>query len=202
MRLPFRRPVSRPECYGNPPPKGMPSPSECPHTATVDRMTVAESAWLLSSPLHAPDPMAAVVNRPAWQDLAACRNRDTADYFPARGEPTADALATCAGCGVRGACLAFALAEPLLTGVWGGTTQRQRRAIRTPAGPVPIRHGSQAGYSLETRRHTGHCRACREAHADYLARWRAGTARRGVAQASPTNPRTTLAACVHWSDTP
>jgi WhiB family redox-sensing transcriptional regulator len=42
----------------------------------------------------------------------------------------ARAKAVCAGCPVREACLEFALANDERWGVWGGTSERQRRAMR------------------------------------------------------------------------
>jgi WhiB family redox-sensing transcriptional regulator len=42
----------------------------------------------------------------------------------------ARAKAVCAGCPVREACLEFALANAERWGVWGGTSERQRRAMR------------------------------------------------------------------------
>jgi WhiB family transcriptional regulator, redox-sensing transcriptional regulator len=43
----------------------------------------------------------------------------------------ARARAVCDRCTVTEECLAFALADPYAMGVWGGTTGRQRRAMRT-----------------------------------------------------------------------
>ncbi len=66
-----------------------------------------------------------------WRRRAACRGHDTAAFFPLRGEPIDDARAMCRACPVRVECLEYALDEsgdPL--GVWGGTSQRQRRAAR------------------------------------------------------------------------
>jgi hypothetical protein len=48
----------------------------------------------------------------------------------AENENVAEALAVCAGCDVRAECLAAALADPNLVGVWGGTTSRERRELR------------------------------------------------------------------------
>lgn len=36
----------------------------------------------------------------------------------------------CAGCGYVEACRAYALGDPQLTGVWGGTTAVERRRVR------------------------------------------------------------------------
>jgi WhiB family redox-sensing transcriptional regulator len=36
----------------------------------------------------------------------------------------------CEACPVRGECLDFALADESITGLWGGTTDAERREIR------------------------------------------------------------------------
>lgn len=61
---------------------------------------------------------------------AACLDTPEIDFFPTRGEPTAPALAVCARCPVTRTCLVYALAHHIQCGVWGGTTERQRRALR------------------------------------------------------------------------
>ncbi len=69
----------------------------------------------------------------AWQREAACRGlglgESQAIFFPARGESVEDARAICDHCPVRAECLDFAL-EHHCIGVWGGTTERQRRQLR------------------------------------------------------------------------
>lgn len=69
----------------------------------------------------------------AWQREAACRglglNESRTMFFPARGESVEDARAICDGCPVSAECLDFAL-EHHCIGVWGGTTERQRRILR------------------------------------------------------------------------
>jgi WhiB family redox-sensing transcriptional regulator len=66
-----------------------------------------------------------------WLTAAACRGMDPELFFPDRGEPTEPAKAVCAGCRVRGECLDYALANVERFGVWGGTSERERRTIRT-----------------------------------------------------------------------
>lgn len=69
----------------------------------------------------------------AWQREAACRGLGLGEsqtiFFPARGESVEDARAICDGCPVVTECLDFAL-EHHCIGVWGGTTERQRRQLR------------------------------------------------------------------------
>ena len=68
--------------------------------------------------------------RPAWWAQAACRQRPDVNFFPELGESTARAKAVCSACEARDACLAFAEAEGLDHGVWGGLSPQQRRDMR------------------------------------------------------------------------
>ncbi len=77
--------------------------------------------------------LSAMLARPEWHQRAACRGQGTADHFPVRGSSTMAARATCAGCTAREECLAVALADPDLQGVWGGTSERERRIMRRDA---------------------------------------------------------------------
>lgn len=62
----------------------------------------------------------------------ACRGMDTNLFFPSSGgnQSCVAAKQVCAGCGVRVECLEFALAEREVWGVWGGTSEKERRRIR------------------------------------------------------------------------
>ncbi|MBV8951916.1 MAG: WhiB family transcriptional regulator [Actinobacteria bacterium] len=70
--------------------------------------------------------------QPAWRRQAACRGEDPSLFVPKveDEERTAVPKAICAGCDVRPECLAYALDEPMLLGVWGGLTTRERREMR------------------------------------------------------------------------
>jgi WhiB family transcriptional regulator, redox-sensing transcriptional regulator len=65
-----------------------------------------------------------------WLREAACRGQGPnafvrgprSDYGPMRK--------LCESCPVRWECLEFALADESLTGLWGGTTDTERRLIR------------------------------------------------------------------------
>ncbi|MGI9120536.1 MAG: WhiB family transcriptional regulator [Acidimicrobiales bacterium] len=79
----------------------------------------------------------AVRGRPPWMPRAACRDHPDIDFCPSsprRGIPAdvSPALAICTGCPVTAQCLAHAVEHGEL-GVWGGTTERQRRAMRGAA---------------------------------------------------------------------
>ena len=70
-----------------------------------------------------------------WRAYAACRRADPGLFFPSGTDAAALAQAdrakqVCGGCPVRAACLDWALASGLETGVWGGTTVGERRALR------------------------------------------------------------------------
>jgi len=69
-----------------------------------------------------------------WWELAACQSADPELFFPvaAAGVGLADisrAKAICARCAIRGQCLDHALATGQLHGIWGGTTENERRSI-------------------------------------------------------------------------
>lgn len=65
----------------------------------------------------------------AWRSLGACRGLDPEIFFPETAEQIEQALEICDGCGVRVACLEHALARREKVGVWGGTTDKDRRRI-------------------------------------------------------------------------
>ena len=84
----------------------------------------------------APDPeqmAASMVNRPNWHLEGACRDVDQTVFFPVRDASVLPALAVCSSCNVQPQCLRYALTDSDLTGVWGGTSERGRRLIRSAA---------------------------------------------------------------------
>lgn len=74
--------------------------------------------------------------RPAWMARAACRGQPTELFFPGRGQSTAPAKAICGRCPVAGECLDYAVVSRWyglpLTGIWGGSSDRERRRARWP----------------------------------------------------------------------
>jgi len=71
----------------------------------------------------------------AWRARAACRNSSPELFFPigATGlalEQIDAAKAVCERCAVRAECLDFALATNQEAGIWGGTSEDERRALR------------------------------------------------------------------------
>ena len=70
-----------------------------------------------------------------WRTASACRDLDANMFFPA-GETgpaalqIAQAKAICRVCPVQTQCLEFALGTHQDYGIWGGTTEEERRQIR------------------------------------------------------------------------
>lgn len=63
-----------------------------------------------------------------WSDRAACRAADPEELF-ADGVGQNKSKVICFGCPVRTECLAHALDNRIEHGVWGGMTERERRAL-------------------------------------------------------------------------
>jgi WhiB family transcriptional regulator, redox-sensing transcriptional regulator len=63
-----------------------------------------------------------------WTSRAACRAGDPDALF-VQGAAQNRAKAVCFGCPVRTECLADALDNRVEFGVWGGMTERERRAL-------------------------------------------------------------------------
>ncbi|MES9525874.1 WhiB family transcriptional regulator [Streptomyces capoamus] len=77
-----------------------------------------------------------------WRDHAACRQEDPDLFFPIGTTgpaqvQTQQAKAVCARCPVREQCLDWALDTSQSIGVWGGTTELERRALRRRARSRP-----------------------------------------------------------------
>ena len=70
-----------------------------------------------------------------WMDDAACRGQDPELFFPigttgpGRAQ-VAQAKSVCSRCRVRADCLSYALTTGQDTGVWGGLSEQERRALR------------------------------------------------------------------------
>ncbi|WP_320443198.1 WhiB family transcriptional regulator [Rhodococcus opacus] len=105
-----------------------------------------------------------------WQLRARCRNMDTNTFFhrdgDGRGERVrreAAAKSICAQCPVIEECRRYALSANETFGIWGGTTESDRRENQTGPGSnrlcgarsslrVPLLAKSAAGHSLSTHR--------------------------------------------------
>ena len=70
-----------------------------------------------------------------WRNQATCRDTDPELFFPVgtTGQALlqiAKAKSVCCQCPVNGECLDFALETNQDTGIWGGTSEDERRNIR------------------------------------------------------------------------
>ncbi|HET6794272.1 MAG TPA: WhiB family transcriptional regulator [Acidimicrobiales bacterium] len=70
-----------------------------------------------------------------WRDIAACRDTDPDLFFPVGTTGLAldqieSAKAVCRQCPSLDQCLEFALATNQESGVWGGTSEEERRKLR------------------------------------------------------------------------
>ncbi len=63
-----------------------------------------------------------------WPSYAACRTTDPDSLF-VQGAAQNKAKTVCGACPVRTECLADALDNRIEFGVWGGMTERERRAL-------------------------------------------------------------------------
>ncbi len=65
---------------------------------------------------------------------AACQGLPTQMVFPANEDDAGPAKAVCGRCPVRRQCVAYALADPTLAGIWGASTTDQRKDRRRQPG--------------------------------------------------------------------
>lgn len=70
------------------------------------------------------------VESPEWFADAACRGGNVDIFFPERGASTEPARAVCRRCTVTIECLTYALDHGEKLGIWGGLSERERRALR------------------------------------------------------------------------
>ncbi|CAM5447018.1 hypothetical protein GCM10010329_34910 [Streptomyces spiroverticillatus] len=75
-----------------------------------------------------------------WRDGSLCLREDADLFFPVgdiRSGPTAlqidEAKAVCRRCPVAQQCLSWAVETGPVEGIWGGTTEGERRALRLRA---------------------------------------------------------------------
>src|SRR3954451_22527739 len=87
-----------------------------------------------------------------WTSQARCSSQDPDALF-VRGKAQHDAKAVCKTCPVLAQCLAEALDNRTEFGVWGGRTERERRALlRTRPFNPSWNSALRAGIGLEVKR--------------------------------------------------
>lgn len=67
-----------------------------------------------------------------WEHHAACLGVDPELFYPGKEDPAdlAAARAVCAECPVAADCLEYAILNGEKYGIWGGKSEKERRAIR------------------------------------------------------------------------
>jgi len=76
-----------------------------------------------------------------WREGASCLNEDPELFFPdGKSAPallqTEEAKAVCRRCEVVEACLKWAVESGQDTGVWGGLSEGERRALKGRSAPL------------------------------------------------------------------
>jgi WhiB family transcriptional regulator, redox-sensing transcriptional regulator len=89
-----------------------------------------------------------------WRDSAACRGADPELFFPLTESGRSlmqihQAKEICRVCQVRRACLTWALGHAMSEGIWGGSTETERRAI------VALLNGRRAVLGRASRAQAG-----------------------------------------------
>jgi WhiB family transcriptional regulator, redox-sensing transcriptional regulator len=64
-----------------------------------------------------------------WMGEGLCRDHTPGTFFPSDGTGVERARKICADCPVKAPCLDYALEHRIDHGVWGGTSERERRRI-------------------------------------------------------------------------
>lgn len=96
-----------------------------PTIGTVDDALIA---WLMIPEAGPMPTLEDLLRRPEWHQRAACRGVGVETFIAGRGGQYRREL--CETCPVRQECLEVALADPEIVGLWGGTTERERRQMR------------------------------------------------------------------------
>lgn len=84
------------------------------HRPSVEGTVLREAVWTTEA---------------VWRERGACKGLDPQIFYPETDEDADTAKRVCAQCHVQTACLEYALQFREREGVWGGTTERERRRI-------------------------------------------------------------------------
>lgn len=134
------------------------------------------------------------INEQTWMDNPGrnCAQRPDAmldeiqihadSWFPSEDSPfeskaRRNAKRLCDGCPVKNACLSYALTDPELRGIWGGTTTADRVKLRGDRGD---KCGTYAGYLAHRKRDETACVRCSMANAT-ASKMKRAKAKRDVA---------------------
>lgn len=76
-----------------------------------------------------------------WMAQGSCADKSPSLFFPSDGVGVEVAKRVCVDCPVKSMCLEYALDNRIDHGVWGGTSERERRRIlkaRSARHPVGV----------------------------------------------------------------
>ncbi|MCI5825458.1 MAG: WhiB family transcriptional regulator [Arcanobacterium sp.] len=65
----------------------------------------------------------------SWMEDALCAQTDPDIFYPEKGGSTAPATSVCNNCSVRAECLEYAVSNDIRHGIWGGTSDNDRKRI-------------------------------------------------------------------------
>jgi WhiB family redox-sensing transcriptional regulator len=85
-----------------------------------------------------------------WREYAECRNEDPDLFFPTGTTgpavmQTELAKSVCRRCPVQEQCLRWAMGTEQTSGIWGGTTETERRALKRREAAREARSGAGSG---------------------------------------------------------
>lgn len=69
------------------------------------------------------------ISHESWESEANCIGVDPDLFFPEAGDKGEEAKEVCRGCPVQEQCLEKAIANREVGGIWGGTSESERRRI-------------------------------------------------------------------------
>ena len=70
------------------------------------------------------------MNTEPWVEDGTCNQTDPEAFFPERGGSNREAKRVCKACPVVAECLEYALRNDEPFGIWGGTSERERRRMK------------------------------------------------------------------------
>lgn len=73
-----------------------------------------------------------------WHEDALCAEVDAEMFFPEKGGSTKEAKGICGDCLVRAECLEYALDVGERFGIWGMTSERERRRLLATLGGAGV----------------------------------------------------------------
>ncbi|MFP7695685.1 WhiB family transcriptional regulator [Trueperella sp. LYQ143] len=65
----------------------------------------------------------------SWMESALCAQTDPDIFYPEKGGSTVPATTICNNCSVRAECLEYAVTNDIRHGIWGGTSDNDRKRM-------------------------------------------------------------------------